>query len=92
MEAGGEPVSSPTYTVTATKPANGAINASPASGPAGATLTLSNTPQEHYTFSHCILNRTRLNSNTFTLNNSATASGEFTCTGPAPAEKNASPP
>jgi hypothetical protein len=73
---GGEPV---VYTVTVTQPASGGtISASPASGPAGTTITLTNSPAANYDFSHYTVDGTRHDANTFTLDSSATVSGVFT--------------
>jgi hypothetical protein len=70
------------YTVTISQPANGGtIGASPKSGPAGTTVTLSNSPDSDYTFSHYTVDGEEVSGNTFALNKSVTVSGVFTPTG-----------
>jgi hypothetical protein len=67
------------YTVTVNQPASGgSIDASPASGPAGTVITLTNSPAKDYTFSHYIVDGEAIDSDTFTLTKDSTVSGEFT--------------
>jgi hypothetical protein len=69
------------YTVTVSQPANGGtIGADPTSGPAGTTITLTNSPAADYTFNRYIVDGDTLSGNTFTLAKDVIVSGEFTYT------------
>jgi uncharacterized repeat protein (TIGR02543 family) len=72
------PISASTYTVTVdTYITGGSINASPTSGIAGTTVTLSNTVDYGYVFSYYTVDGTQITGNSFTLNNNATVSAVF---------------
>jgi hypothetical protein len=55
----------------------GSISASPASGPAGTTVTLSNTPASGYVFGYYIVNGVQITGNSFALDGNVTVSAVF---------------
>jgi hypothetical protein len=66
------------YAVTITSSiTGGSISADPVSGPAGTTITLSNTPDSGYVFSHYTVGGTQIAGSSFTLPHSGTVSAVF---------------
>jgi hypothetical protein len=74
----------PVYSVTIDQPQGGAVDASPLSGPAGTTITLTNSPDRDYRFDRYTLDGAAIDGNTFTLNSNVTVSGVFVPTGGEP--------
>jgi hypothetical protein len=72
------------YAVTVNQSEGGTIDADPVSGPAGTLVTLTNSADENYTFSHYLVDGQRNDKGSFTLEKDTTVSGVFTHNGTGP--------
>jgi hypothetical protein len=82
-----QPTDSPAvYSVTVSQSAGGTVSASPEKGPAGTIVTLSNSPEMGYAFSHYLLDGETYTAGSVTLTKNITLSGLFN---PALADKTA---
>jgi hypothetical protein len=65
------------YTVRVEQSAGGTISVSPAGGPAGTTIRLSNDPDDAYAFDHYTVDGAAISGDTFALDKDVTVSGVF---------------